>query len=64
MVGTLEIALEFRGLQILAVKSGDRNNDSDQSHDYKAGFSNRVPGGQVWTSKEAVTWEGHPLGWP
>jgi hypothetical protein len=45
MVGTLEIALEFRGLQILAVKSGDRNNDSDQSHDYKAGS----PGGFLWS---------------
>ena len=37
MVGTLEITLEFRGLQTLAGKSGDRNNDSDQSHDYKSG---------------------------
>mgnify|MGYP006922455571 CR=1 FL=1 len=37
MVGTLEITLEFRGLQTLAGKSGDRNNDSDQSHDCKTG---------------------------
>jgi hypothetical protein len=37
MVGTLEITLEFRELQTLPGKSGDRNNDSDQSHDYKAG---------------------------
>jgi hypothetical protein len=64
MVGTLVIILEFWGLQTLAGKSGDRNNDLDQSYDYKAGFSNRVPGGQVWTSKEAVTWEGHALGQP
>ena len=64
MVSTLVITLEFRGLQTLAGKSGDRNNDSDQSHDYKAGFSSRAPGSRVWTSKEAVMWEGNALGWP
>ena len=61
MVGTLEITLEFRGLQTLAGKSGDRNNDSDQSHDCKAGVSSC---GQVWMwiCKETVTWEGQALG--
>lgn len=45
-MGTLEITLEFGGLQTLAGKSGDRNNDSDRSHDYKAGGSSRAPGGR------------------
>jgi hypothetical protein len=64
MLGTLEITLEFCRLQTGAGKSGDRNNYSDQLHDYKAEVSIRVPGGQVWTSKEAVTWEEQVLGRP
>ena len=47
MVGTLEITLEFRGLQTLAGKSGDRNNDSNQSDDHKPGVPSGVPGGQA-----------------